>query len=160
MCGSIPAPMTAQPTMPSAAGTTGSGAGATTTPAISAAATTTTPATSTAGGGAPGKLPTTGGGASDGAANLQLQQTLTSLVQALTALTELLKNMPASAVNGTSGGGAVGQNPGQTPGQVPPGKTDPTQGGGPCDTATPAPLSGGGSTAADASTHAHAGGHH
>lgn len=151
MCGSIPAPLSAQPTMPSGVGAAGGGA---TTATAATTPATTTPATTTGGGapdktdggGAPGKLPTTGGGAADGAANLQLQQTLTALVQALTALTELLKTKAATAVNGASGGG-----PGQKPDQVPPGKDDPTQGGGGCDKGIPLPpFAGGGSTAATA----------
>ena len=95
--------------------------------------------------------------------NLQHTQTLTSLVQAITALSELLKNMPASAVNGASGGGpdatkaggapgktdvgGTGGGPAQTPGQSPVQTTPaqlPTQGGGKCDTPPPMPLSGGG----------------
>lgn len=178
MCGSIPPSTMA--TLPSTvAGATGSGAGAapnaaaaaTTTTAMPAATTTT--GTTTAGGPDASKLPIKGGGAADGAAQLQLQQTLSSLVQALTALTELLRNMPKTDVAGAMGsgpgqkgatgtliagaqGGGATQKPVQMPTQTP------VQGGGKsCDT-LPMPNSGGGAIgfhpATNGAAHAHSGG--
>ncbi|MCW2924100.1 MAG: hypothetical protein JWM98_1504 [Thermoleophilia bacterium] len=157
MCGSAPAPLAAQPSLPSTVGAAGGGGTLptpTTTPTtastslIAAPAAATTAATTTAGG-PPQKLPTSGGGPADGAANLQLQTALSSLVQALTALTELLKKQPATAVagaNGTGGGGPAPKGGGDTPPAKGGGEVTqapmkvPTQGGGPagCDTPPPA----------------------
>ena len=136
MCGSIPAPLNSAATMPSNVGSSGGGAAAAN---AAAANTANASATATGGGdkatgGGPdaSKLPVNGGGAADGAANLQLQQTLTSLVQALTALTELLKNMPASGVAGANGAGTLAGGP-ETKGGGPETKAGgpETKGGGP-----------------------------
>jgi hypothetical protein len=129
MCGSIPAPLSATPTMPSNVGAAGGGAVGKTEGGGAP--------DKTEGGGAPQKAPTTGGGgAADGAANLQLQSVLTSLVQAVKALSELLAKQTSGLVAGANGGGATttaggpdGKEPGQLPTQVP--TQVPTQGGGP-----------------------------
>lgn len=147
MCGSIPAPLAAQPSMPS---TTAGGGTSATLPEKTEGSGPLSKVEAASGGGAPSKLPTTGGGAADGAANLQLQQTLTSLVQALSALTELVRGMQASKVDAANGGGPV-QAPVQVPVQAAPGKEapgKPTKGGGPdgCETGVPKPLTCGGST--------------
>lgn len=150
MCGSIPAPMTT-PMLPNTAAGGGANPANTATNTANAGATATGGGDKATGSGPdPSKLPVNGGGAADGAANLQLQQTLTSLVQALSALTELLRNMPSSGVAGANGPGTRGGGP-DTKGGGPEGKVggqadgparqspiqvtqgggaDPTQGGG------------------------------
>jgi hypothetical protein len=121
--------------MPSAVGAAGGGANSTST------STSATPASTATGGGAPQKLPTSGGGPADGAANLQLQGVLQSLVQAVTALSELLKKQLPTNVAGANGAGAATttaggptqapqkEQPAQVPTQLP--TQVPTQGGGP-----------------------------